>query len=224
MNTFIKKHIKVKLPVAALSDIRTVFDLNEHEHPVTILNPFQAVGLLENAVNNAGDRLAYAEIAGPGEPFANPEETVKTIELIRNKYPELKVTVGTNGLNASFYADKLARLKVSRLTMTINAVDAKIGSRIYSAVNYNGFVYKGEEGAEVLVLSQLDAIEKLLGYRINVRINTILIPGVNDRHIGDIEKKVKELGIGMIHLKMKVPEDYPSYMTGIYPVDERIVI
>ncbi len=27
-------------------------------------------------------------IAGPGDPFANPEETMETLRLVRKKYPE----------------------------------------------------------------------------------------------------------------------------------------
>ena len=69
-------------------------------------------------------------IAGPGDPFANPDETLETLRRVRAKYPEILLCVATNGLNLPPYLDELAKLKVSHVSITVNAVDPQIGAKI----------------------------------------------------------------------------------------------
>ena len=45
-------------------------------------------------------RISVAGIAGPGDPFANAEETLATMRLIRQKYPETLLCLSSNGLKS----------------------------------------------------------------------------------------------------------------------------
>jgi hypothetical protein len=54
------------------------------------------------------------------DPFANPQETLETLRLIREEHPDLMLCVATNGLNLLGYLDDVASLRVSLMwTVTL---------------------------------------------------------------------------------------------------------
>jgi nitrogen fixation protein NifB len=113
--------------------------------------------------------------------------------------------VATNGLNVTPYVDEMAELKVSHVTLTINAVDPEIGGDIYAWVRDGKRPLRGAEAAAVLSARQMDALVKLKDRGITVKVNTIIMPGVNDDHIPDIAKKVSALGADLMNLMPLVP-------------------
>ena len=124
-----------------------------------MLKPHQALYYLKEVM--AKRPMRVVGIAGPGDPFANAEETMQTMRIVRAKYPDMILCVASNGLELADYASELAELNVSHVTVTLNAVDASIGEKIYSWVRFNKRVYRGREGAEMLLLQQLKAIKAL---------------------------------------------------------------
>jgi nitrogen fixation protein NifB len=191
------KYARVHLPVATRCNAqchycdRSYSCANESRPGVTVkvLKPNQAltyVHRLQERITN----LSVIGIAGPGDPFANPEETLTTLQLIRQAYPDLLLCVATNGLNLLPYIGDLAALRVSHITLTINAVDAAIGARIYAWLRYEGRCRTGAEAAQHLWEVQSAGITALKTNNIIVKINTILIPGINDEHIETIARTV----------------------------------
>ena len=136
-----KKYGRVHLPVAPRCNMQCNFCnrkcdcMNESRPGVTsaVLTPQQAVAYLACVVEKRPE-IAVMGIAGPGDPFANPEETMQTLRLVRKQFPEMILCVATNGLNVAPYVDEMADLKVSHVTLTINAVDPAIGAEIYAWV------------------------------------------------------------------------------------------
>jgi nitrogen fixation protein NifB len=132
---------RVHLPVAPKCNIlckycNRKFDcVNESRPGVTsaLLTPEQAVAYLEQVLA-AEPRITVAGIAGPGDPFANPRETMETIRLVRERFPDLLLCLATNGLGLPPYVQELADLKVSHVSITVNAVDPEVGQHIYSWV------------------------------------------------------------------------------------------
>ncbi len=92
------------------------------------------------------------------------------------------------------YVDDLAALDVSHVTLTVNAVDPEIGAKIYAWVRDSKHVYRGRAGAELLWGRQAEAIRGLKRHGVTVKINTIIIPGVNDEHVPEVARRVAELG------------------------------
>lgn len=200
------KYGRVHLPVAPHCNMQCnycnrKFDcVNESRPGVTsaVLSPLQAMEYL-NIVMSKNNMISVAGIAGPGDPFANPEETMETLRLIREKYPEIILCLATNGLNILSYIDELSELEVSHVTITVNAVDPEIGAKIYSFISCDNKVYKGIKAAEILLTTQLEAIKKLKEKGITVKINSIILPGINDFHIAEIAKKAAELGADIMN-------------------------
>ena len=79
--------------------------------------------------------------------------------------------------------------------MTINAVDPEIGARIYSWVRDGKVIHRGVEAAKLLLQRQLEAVVALKGRGVVVKVNTIVIPGVNDHHVAEVARKMAELGV-----------------------------
>jgi nitrogen fixation protein NifB len=141
--------------------------------------------------------IAVVGIAGPGDPFANPEETLRTLELVRERYPEKILCLATNGLGLAEYVDRLGALRISHVTVTVNAVDPAVGARIYSWVRFGPRVYRGKAGAELLFRRQTEGIQRLTSLGITVKINTVIIPGINDTHAVEVASGMADLGAGI---------------------------
>jgi nitrogen fixation protein NifB len=158
----------------------------------TILTPQQAAGYLDAVLERVHD-IRVVGIAGPGDPFANGYETMETLRLVRERHSDMMLCLATNGLEVAKYVDEIARLDVSHVTVTVNAVDPAIGGQIYAWARLNGKVYRGVDAAGVICRQQSEAIRLLKVRNITVKINTVVIPGINDGHVKEIAKRMAEL-------------------------------
>ncbi len=60
-------------------------------------------------------------------------------------------------------------------------------------------IYRGEQAARVLLERQLDAIKRSQGRRHHVKINTIIVPGINDEHAAEVAEEMRALGADMMN-------------------------
>jgi nitrogen fixation protein NifB len=200
------KHARVHLPVAPKCNIQCNYCnrqydcVNESRPGVTsaVLSPFQSVEYLKELDKHI-DNISVIGIAGPGDPFANPEETIATMQLVKQEFPDKLFCLSTNGLNLKPYIDIIADLGVTHVTITINAVDPEITAKIYSWVRYEKKVYHGVAAAEVILRNQLECIPLLKKRGITVKINSIILPGINDHHIPEVAKVVAALGADVMN-------------------------
>lgn len=197
---------RVHLPVAPKCNIQCNYCnrkydcVNESRPGVTsgVLSPHQAIAYLKD-LNKKLNNIAVIGIAGPGDPFANPEETMLTLNLVKKEFPDKFLCLSTNGLNITPFIPDLKKLNVTHVTITLNAVDPMIGKDIYSWVRYDKQVYRGLQAAEVLLHEQLEAVALLKRYGITVKINSIILPGINHEHFEAIASCVKELGADVMN-------------------------
>jgi nitrogen fixation protein NifB len=214
-------HGRVHLPVAPDCNVQCAFCvrrydcLNESRPGVTsfLLEPDQAVAYLERALADE-PRITVAGIAGPGDAFATPHRTLDVMQRVRRRFPDLLLCVSSNGLNVLPYIGRLRDLRVSHVTITVNTVDPAVGAKIYKWVNFGGTSYRGAEGAALLWKQQREAIAMLKQCNITVKINSILIPGVNDTHMEEIAKTVSSLGVDIMNCVPLIPAE-GSDMAGV---------
>ena len=162
----------------------------------------------------AADKVAYVKeripnlsvigIAGPGDPLAN-EETFRSIELVRERFPDLTLCISTNGLALPDCAERLHDLGVRFVTVTVNALTPETGAEVYDSVVFDGRRLRGVEGASVLLSRQLEGIERCASLGMAVKVNVVMIPGINDAEIPDLVKKVKSLGAYMVNILPLIP-------------------
>ena len=88
--------------------------VNESRPGVTseVLSPEQALAYTIR-LKEKMPHLSVVGIAGPGDPFANPIQTMTTLRLIRKEFPEMILCLSSNGLNVLPYVDELKELEVS---------------------------------------------------------------------------------------------------------------
>jgi nitrogen fixation protein NifB len=157
------------------------------------------------AVFSKMPHLTVVGVAGPGDPFANSVETMETLRLVRREFPNILLCVATNGLGIVEHIDELVELKVSHVTMTINTMNPAVGAKIYRWVRHEQKVYRGIEGAELLLARQKQALAYLKETPILVKINSILIPGINDQEIGLVSDEARQMGAEIMNTMAMVP-------------------
>jgi nitrogenase molybdenum-iron protein NifN len=206
------ENARMHIPVAPACNIscnycsRKYDCLNESRPGVTsqVLTPEEAaIKFVE--VRKKLDNLKVVGIAGPGDALANFENTARSIQLIKEVDGEIIFCLSTNGLMLPYYADEILNLGVTHITVTINAVDPGIGEKIYREVNYMGRKITGVDAAKILIKNQLDGLKYMASKGVACKVNIVMIKGINDSHIGEVVKKVKECGAVMTNIMPLIP-------------------
>ena len=177
-----------------------------------------------------GKIIKVIGIAGPGDPLAN-EETFETFRLVKADFPELLFCLSSNGLLLAERIGDLADVNLHSLTVTINTLSPVVGADIYRHVNYHGKRYSGIEGAELLIENQLEGLHKAAGLGLVIKVNTVLIPGVNDDQIPLIAERVSELGAYVMNVMPLIPQadladiapPSDAYLASIRDANERFI-
>ena len=197
---------RIHLPVAPRCNVQCNFCdrqydcINESRPGVTsaVLTPRQALHYLDRAMEKV-EAIKVVGIAGPGDPFASAEETIETMRLVRERYPEMLLCVASNGLETALWAKELAEIQVSHVTITVNAVDPEIGAKIYSWIRFGPRLLRGVDGARALLERQREAVSELSRRGVTVKVNTIAMPGVNDHHVADVAREMASLGADIMN-------------------------
>ncbi len=203
---------RIHLPVAPECNISCAYCnrktdcVNESRPGVCsrVLDPEEAADMVDSAVRQMPS-LAVVGIAGPGDPLANPEATLRTFELVRRRHPGLLPCLSTNGLMLADYAADLQALGVGHITVTINAVAPAVACRIYHGVRTAGCSHHGAEAAEILLDKQEKALAAVERLGVAVKVNTVVIPGVNDDHVEEIARFAAGFKVGLMNCIGLIP-------------------
>ena len=172
------------------------YDCSNESRPGVVselLTPEQAVKKTL-AVAASIPQMTVLGVAGPGDPLANPERTFETFRALTKRAPDIKLCVSTNGLALPDCVDELVKHNVDHVTITINAVDPDVGAKIYPWIYWNNRRIRGVKAARILIRQQQKGLEMLLERGILVKVNSVLIPGVNDEHLKEVSRVIKAKG------------------------------
>lgn len=158
-----------------------------------LLTPEEAV-MKTKAVAANIPQMTVLGIAGPGDPLANPERTFSTFRMLSEQAPDIKLCVSTNGLALPDAVEELSHHNIDHVTITINTVDPEIGAQIYPWIYWNNRRIHGVKGAKILIEQQQKGLEMLTERGILVKVNSVMIPGVNDQHLKEVSRIVKSKG------------------------------
>ncbi|WP_192250845.1 nitrogenase cofactor biosynthesis protein NifB [Mesorhizobium caraganae] len=163
------------------------------------------------AVANEVPQLSVLGIAGPGDACYDWKKTKATFERVAREIPDIKLCISTNGLALPDHVAELADMNVDHVTITINMVAPEVGAKIYPWIFYDHRRYVGIEAARILHKRQMLGLEMLTARGILTKINSVMIPGVNDEHLIEVNKWVKERG-AFLHNVMPLISD-PAHGT-----------
>ena len=217
------KYARVHLPVAPKCNVQCSYCnrkydcINESRPGVTssVLSPYQAVNYVRT-ISARIKNISTIGIAGPGDAFAEPEKTIDTIRMVKAEFPDKIFCLSTNGLDVLPYIDEIAEMDVTHVTITINSFRVETLEKIYKWVRFNKRVYRGREAAEIMLEQQKKSLIALVERGITVKINSIIIPGVNDNEMEEVAKTVAELGASTMNCIPLIPaegsdmQDFPK--------------
>ncbi len=197
-----KRFGRIHLPVAPKCNVSCGFCdrrfscVNESRPGVSaqVMRPQEAFLQACTAIEKAHKPIAVIGIAGPGDPLANPGQSLETLERIHKAYPHILLCLSTNGLALPEHVQALARLGVRHLTVTVNAVNPSIGAQIYTHVQVGTEKVCGLQGADFLLKQQEHGIKEAKALGMTVKVNTVVIPQINYMHVVDIAQKVASWG------------------------------
>ncbi len=206
------RYARMHLPVAPLCNISCNYCNRKYDCPnesrpgvaSQVLAPEDAAHKYRHVYDKV-QNLSVVGIAGPGDALANWHQTRRTVELIRQINPETLFCLSTNGLMLPRYAGDILNLGIRHITITINCIDPSIGAKIYGGVAYQGKRYMGAEGAELLIRNQQQGLAILAERGAVVKVNVVMIKGINDGHIPKIVQRVKELGAWITNIMPLIP-------------------
>lgn len=212
------KYGRIHLPVSPSCNIqckfcRRGFNKSEIRPGVSslLLSPEEAVKTIRKALTLCPE-ISVVGIAGPGDTLAT-DHALETFRLVKKEFPHLINCLSTNGLRLAEKAEKIVEAGVQTITVTVNAIDPKIQKDICSfVIDENGNKLVGEEGARKLIDAQLKGIKKISELGVIVKINSVLIPGVNDKHIKEIARVTKELGASILNIIPLIPQNELSHL------------
>jgi nitrogen fixation protein NifB len=190
-----------------------------------LLTPDQAV---KKAMAVATDipQMSVLGIAGPGEPLANPKRTFETFSQLTHKAPDIRLCVSTNGLALPEHVEALCKYNIEHVTITINCVDSDVGARIYPWIFWNTRRIKGRTGAKVLIEQQQKGLKMLTERGMLVKVNSVMIPGVNDEHLEEVSRVVKAKGAFLHNVIPLIAEAKHGTFYGVMgqrgPTDEEL--
>lgn len=213
------KYGRIHLPVSPSCNIQCKFckrgfNKSEIRPGVSslLLKPEEAVETVRKALTLCPE-IRVVGIAGPGDTLAT-DYAIETFKLVKKEFPHLVNCLSTNGLCLEKKAEKIVEAGVETITVTVNAIDAKILKDICSfVIDENGNKLEGEEGARKLIDAQLKGIKKISDLGVIVKINSVLIPGINDEHIKEISRVTKGLGASILNIIPLIPQNELSELS-----------
>ncbi len=222
-----KKYSRIHLPVAPECNIQCKYCnrkydcANESRPGVTsnILSPEEACDSLI-AAKNKMENLSVVGFAGPGDSLANFENIKKTVNLIKQSGENIMFCLSTNGLLLPDYAEEIADIGITHLTVTINTVDESLVPLIYKRINYKDKNLTVEQSARILIQNQLSGLKKLSSSGLVCKVNILCLEGINDKHIEEIVKTVKDHGAFMTNITRLIPAK-GSEFENMQPVDNK---
>lgn len=202
---------RVHLPVAPRCNIqcgycerRMCTDIRHPGWATRVLSVAEAVDLVDVIVKERQDSNFVVGVAGPGDALAN-DETLEALAAIHRRYPQVTKCLCTNGLLLEDRLEAMAEAGVRTFTVTVNAADSRVGRQVYSWVKYQGRVHRGEEAAALLIARQFRGIEKAIAAGFSVKVNSVLMPGVNDSHMPELARRLRDVGVRLMNIVPLIP-------------------
>ena len=163
------------------------------------------------AVANAVPQLSVLGVAGPGDAVYDWQHTSETFKRVQSAIPDLRLCLSTNGLALPDHVEAIAAMGVDHVTVTINFTDPEIGARIHPWIFFAHQRHTGLEAARILHERQMLGLEMLVARGILAKVNSVMIPGVNDEHLVEVNRVVTGKG-AFLHNIMPLISD-PAHGT-----------
>lgn len=208
------KYARVHIPIAPKCNVQCGYCnrkydcINESRPGISssVLSPYQAVNYLRTITQKIPN-ISTIGVAGPGDAFAEPEKTLDCLRMIKKEFPDKIFCLSTNGVNLYPYVDAIAELDVTHVTITINSFRTETIQKIYKWVRHNKKVYRGEAAARIVLEEQTKALKAVIDRGMTVKVNSLILPGINDTELEEVAQKVGEMGASTMNCIPLIPAE-----------------
>ncbi len=206
------KYGRIHLPVAKKCNIscnycdRNYHCVNQSRPGVTrkMRTPTEALEYVRNG-DTPLNNLSVIGIAGPGEPLCN-DETFEALELVKYEFPHMIRCVSTNGLLLSDRIRDLQKAGVSSVTLTLNTLRVDTAVKIYSYVGVSNENSCYRDSVELFLQKQSQGMKDTVKSGMVLKLNTVLIPGINDCEIEEIASFARDSGVEIMNIMPLIPQ------------------
>lgn len=220
-------YARIHVPIASRCNLGCFFCLRGHTNEWVpgasraVLSPTEAAEIVRRLVSRAPS-LTVVAIAGPGDALASPE-TFEFLELIRDLRGVIRC-ISTNGVLIEDFVDKLIELGVQAVTISMHAYFPHTAALIYRFLRRpDGSTVRGDEAGREIVARQLRAIELCRKRGLLVKINSVHVPGLNDRDIVEIAREAAARGADLMNIVPVIPGGDPLKTSALRRLCERYI-
>lgn len=204
---------RIHLPVSPGCNIQCKFCTRQFDKSLIrpgvsslVLKPEETIDVIKRAMELCPE-LTVVGIAGPGDTLAS-NQALDTFALVKKHFPELICCLSTNGYRLPHKVDRIAEIGIETITVTVNAIDPEIEAEINEfVIDEHGVKHEGIEGAKLLIQNQLKGIRRAAELGIVVKINSVLVPGINDEHIKEVARVTAECGASLLNIIPLIPQN-----------------
>jgi nitrogen fixation protein NifB len=174
--------------------------------PARHVAPWEALKMVTTLMDQTGalDRIS---ISGPGDPLAFIEPTLEALVLIRERFPQIPLSIKTIGIGGEKYADRLSKAGVTHVDLQVNAVAEDILGRLYAWIRPGFKTVRLPDAAKILIAEQKIAVPAFKDAGMTVTIMTTVYPENNTDHIESIAHLMADLGADDMVLVPFRPEE-----------------
>jgi nitrogen fixation protein NifB len=148
--------------------------------------------------------LAVVGVAGPGESLATTH-AADALEAVLKRFPNLIGCLSSNGLNLACQVDRLAAIGVRSVSVTVNALSPSVWPGVYAWIMHKGRKVKGDEAARILGRAQEQGIRRAAALGLVVKVNSVLVPGINEDEIEKIALWAGRCGASIMNVIPLLP-------------------
>lgn len=177
-----------------------------------IMSAGQAVDVAERELSRRPN-LRIVAVAGPGEPLINAATFEVMARLLNNEH-KVHFCLSTNGVLLGDCVRQLVDLGVNGLSVSMSTSSPATAATIYEWADIRGKRMTGLDMGKTIVRIQIAGIRDATDAGIHVKINSVLIPGVNE---GDIAKLAEDVAAAGAELQNVIPLVPCGTMSGCRP-------
>lgn len=192
---------RIHLPVAARCNVKCIFcdhnvgaacHTSKPGYSSQLMTPSEAIARVI-AEHTLEPRLRIVAVSGPGEPLAN-DETFVTLKGVHDNIAGIEFCLSTNGTLLVDTLDKICDLNISTISVSMSAQSYDIAAQLYEWAVLDGRILKGKEMGREIISRQLSGIQAAAEAGIFVKVNTILIPELNNGDLGLLSQRIYDAG------------------------------
>ncbi|MHA1770196.1 MAG: radical SAM protein [Candidatus Thorarchaeota archaeon] len=202
---------RIHLPVAPRCNVKCIF-CDRHggatcHMPVPgralrVMNVDEALSRLKEELAKRPN-LKIVAVSGPGEPLYN-QQTFEVMEAATELDYNLDYCLSSNGVFLLDSIPRLSKIGVRTVTVSMSAVRPETAEKVYEWVKFDRErIFEGF--GEAVVQRQLDGIREARRHGIHIKVNSVLMPGINLDEMGLIAKEIAKAGAEFHNIMPLVP-------------------